>query len=208
MDKKTLYGDIFIVPNSLQVCDFYKFDDYGYDVENVSGLQVCFEGWIINDECKNWSRYCYKEFESSHICDRFPVKLFMGKHEGDTVEVTIRGRKVVLFCLQTPHRYGERKFEEVLYDLTQSFGGICAPCYYKPPLCENSQYAILLANHEKYSRSMGFQIKEPTCFRYLTDYTEKCNSEAIKKSYISDIEQLVADNRTNNINVVTIVLVL
>lgn len=51
MEQEILYGNITIIPNGLGV-----FDDkgmYPYDVENVTGLQVCFECNIRNDECDN-----------------------------------------------------------------------------------------------------------------------------------------------------------
>lgn len=74
-----LHGDLFIVPNSLQVCDHVSIDPlYGYNIDNISGLQVCLEGWITNDECDNWSCHDHPKLKN-RLTSRFPVVLFMGK---------------------------------------------------------------------------------------------------------------------------------
>ncbi|XWV26617.1 putative orfan [Tupanvirus soda lake] len=175
MTDETLYGDIFIVPNSLQVCD--NTGSYAYTVENTKGLQVCFEGWMTNEECKNWSAHHYEKFDGAVVSDRFPVELFMGKREGDIVEMVISGKKCALRCAQLPYRYGSNgtvKFEDLLYDLTQSFGGVCSQTYFAPPLHERSQHAMLLANHERYARSIGRDSVEPTKFRYVDSYIKQC----------------------------------
>lgn len=169
MEKTILHGNIYIIPNSLQICD--SVGEYPHDVENVRGPQVCFRGRITSEECDNWCWQRRKEFAYEYIKDLFPVEMFMGKREGDTVELTLKGRKVVLKCLQLPCEYGRKKFEELLYDLTQSFGGVCPDFIFEPPLSRDTQRVMFIANHKKYCESMGFEIKEPMDFRYYKTYT-------------------------------------
>jgi hypothetical protein len=164
-------GDIFIVPNSLQICDDHG--TYGYTVDNCKGLQVCFIGWLTNDQCENWADHSYEKFGNIKLSNKFPMELFMGKCEGDTIELSVKGIKMVLTCRQQPYRYGNNgktKFEEILYDLTKSFGGVCNKNYFDPPLLEGSQCIMIIANHERYARSLEFPSIEPANFRFADVY--------------------------------------
>jgi len=84
-----------------------------------------------------------------------------------TVEMVVRDKIIMATCKQQPYRYGKQNFENLLYDLSDSFGGVCSPGYFDPPLDKQSQRALLLANHEKYARSLNFPIKKPKTFRYM-----------------------------------------
>ena len=174
-----LVGDIFIVPNSLQICDDHG--DYCYSVNNCKGLQVCLNGWLTNDKCDNWCSHCYEKFGGKSVRDKFPVELFMGKREGDTIEVSVDDIKMILTCRQLPYRYsngGTIKFEDRLYDLTQSFGGVCREKYFNPPLHERSQRSMIIANHERYARLLGLPLIEPTKFRYIEGFTNQCREDS------------------------------
>ncbi|XWV25356.1 putative ORFan [Tupanvirus deep ocean] len=184
MSEETLYGDIFIIPNSLQIHN--DTGTYTYTVDNFKGLQVCFEGWITNSECENWIRHGYSKLNGDYISEYFPVELFMGKREGDTVEIVIFGKKCVLRCAQLPYRYsgnGTIKFEDMLYDLTQSFGGVCSPSYFTPPLSETMQRAMLIVNHERYARSINKDSIDPVKFRYYNNCNEQCKKDTSDITY-------------------------
>ena len=169
MTQETLYADIFMYPNSLQVCE--DFGLYGYNVQNTTGLQVCFESWITDSECDNWGRHKHPKVGS--FSDRIPVSLFLGKREGDQVELQINGYKIIVTLAQSKYRYARYgKFEDLLYDLTQSFGGICSSSYFTPTLDKKSQVNILYENHKAYSQSLGFDVINPEQFRY---YNENLN---------------------------------
>lgn len=185
-----LKGDIFIVPTSLNICDDRRNDQYGYDITNIYGLQVCFEGIITSPECDNWSCHQHPKLENK-ITSRFPVELFMGKKEGDTIEFIINNIKINVTCNQLNYKYNMNTFENVLYDLTQSFGGVCSAQYYKPLLTERSQMYLLIANHEKYSRSIAKEPKEPNTFKYSKNYIDNCKTESQKKPFLSFIESWV-----------------
>lgn len=187
MDSNVLYGDIFVIPNSLQICDDNGL--YGYAVEDVNGLQVCFEGWITNDECDNWSCHHYDKI-GDNFSNKIPVELFMGKKEGDTVNMTIHGKQVVVTCRQKEYRYSKNAFENVLYNLTKSFGGVCASSYFSPPLCERSQMAMILSTHEKYARSLNMPIVEPNTFNYSKSYINQCKNDGIQRPRLSLTEIL------------------
>ena len=173
--EEIIRGDIFIVPNSLQICDDHG--SYGYNVQDVTGLQVCFEAWMTNDECENWSCHYYDKFNKKRISDRMPVELFIGKREGDTVEVTINGIKAILTCAQKSYRYSSDSFENLMYHLTQSFGGLVDASYFSPPLTNESQRAMIIANHERYARSLGFGPKNPETFRHNKPLEAAINTE-------------------------------
>ena len=169
MSNKTLYADIFMYPNSLQVCEDSGF--YGHNVQNATGLQVCFQSWIISDDCSNWGSDSHPEV--GRFSDRIPVSLFMGKREGDQVELEINGYKIIVTLSQLKYKYAcYGKFEDSLYDLTKSFGGICSEKYFTHSLEEKSQAKMLYENHKAYSQSLGFEVVKPESFRY---YNENLN---------------------------------
>ncbi|AYV85635.1 MAG: putative orfan [Satyrvirus sp.] len=110
MENKICF-DFFIKPSPLIICDYSDdIDDTScYCVQNVSGLQVCFDGVMTS-----------KNFYDEKKCTptKFPVELFVGKKEADEVELIFGGVKVVLICAQ--NKYTNENFEEVLYGLQTS----------------------------------------------------------------------------------------
>ena len=161
---EVLHGDIFLYPNSLQICE--DVGEVKYSVDGYHGLQVCAEVWITSQESGNWNDSGHPRLPGI-ISRYFPVDLFYGKKEGDTVETSIRGIPVILKCSQSSYRYaGYGCFENLLYSLTRSFGGCVSPSYYKPPLSEASQRCFLIANHEKYARSLNLPVIESAKFKY------------------------------------------
>ena len=113
-ETETFYADIFMYPSSLQVCEDSGF--YGHNVQNATGLQVCFQSWIISDDCENWINDPYSKI--GRFSDRIPVSLFMGKREGDQVELQINGHKMIVTLAQSKYRYARYgKFEDSLCDL-------------------------------------------------------------------------------------------
>lgn len=166
-DRKIYYGKIFMYPGSLKICQDSGI--YCYDVENITGLQVCFESCINSDECKNWGRYGHPEI--GKFRELMPVKLFMGKKEGDTVELLIKGKKIIVTIDQLNSKYFRYgAFHDFLYDMTKSFGGIYSSHYFTPPLCEKRQCEMLINNHKLYSESIGYEIVQPNDFRYNNEY--------------------------------------
>ena len=168
--SEVLEGEIFIIPNSIQVVFPYPKDQYGYscrstNAEDLSeGPRACFEGWICNDECANWARHSYPRL-TTKINDRFPVDLFMGKREGDVVEFLLGGKNVRLRCSQLNHRYANYgNFQDVMYNLTQSFGGIYQDAGID--LTKEQQRELLIDNHIHYARSIDKPLVNPSKFRY------------------------------------------
>lgn len=188
-------ADIFIIPNCLQICEDHGI--YGYDIDNVQGLQVCFEGWITSDECENWCRHGCKLLGGKKFSDKFPIELFIGKKEGDVVELLINDKKINVTCRQQPYRYGNQNFEDMMYTVTQSFGGVCAPTYFNPPLSERSQRAMILVAHERYTRSLNLPTKEPMDFKYASNYIDQCKSDSLRKPYLSLIEVMTMSISTS-----------
>jgi hypothetical protein len=75
---ETLYANISGVAGFLHVCNY---NPYQYHVKNVSGLQYCFKGLILDDTCRNYSNM----YEVGLM---FPIRLFLGKKEGDQVKLS------------------------------------------------------------------------------------------------------------------------
>jgi hypothetical protein len=176
---KILYGDIFVIPNALHICDNYDNGyPFGYTMDNYNGLQVCLTGWLTNAECENWCTCSYKKLGEKWLSDKFPIELFMGKREGDIVKINFKNMELVLTCKQLPYRCsnnGTTKFEDALYDLTKSFGGACDNAnYWNPPLSKISQCAMMIAAHERYARSLGLPLVEPSKFRYAATDIKLC----------------------------------
>ena len=85
----------------------------------------------------------------------------------------MENKQIVATCSQTKYRYAQYgTFEKLLYDLSQSFGGLCSDFYFKPPLSNFSQKAFLLCNHEKYARSINKPVLPPNRFRYVEIFKE------------------------------------
>ena len=161
MSQEIFRGHIYVIPTPLQV--YENQGEYHYDVQDIKGPQVCFRGCIISDDYKNWSSYYHKKI--GKISDWFPVELFMGKKEGDLVELTIHNKYVILTCLQKPYASGSITFENTLYNTSQSFAGIYYPKDFQKPITKEYQELMLITNHIKYSRSHNFEITHTFRFK-------------------------------------------
>ena len=127
--------------NCFSICDHisnHSSSNYGYvyDCMPDRGLQVCFEALIkvnVNDALSLTDDYYIDHPLGKRISRWLPVELFLGKREGEHVDVMINDKPVTFICAQL--KYGDAKpFEERLYEHTKSFGGICGANYYTPPL--------------------------------------------------------------------------
>lgn len=161
--QEILFGNITIIEDySLRVCN-----DHGlqrYDVDNISGAQVCFMATLWNDECDNWLESSYIDPDCKYISGYIPIELFMGKHEGDIVKLLIRGKKCYLKCCQQDK--SNKNFEDALYEVSQSFNGVSPASNFDPALLESDQQLMIVAYHEKYAKSLDLSVKDPTTFRY------------------------------------------
>ena len=96
-DQETLYGDIFVVPSYIIVCDdqrkLQNMLQY-YNIKNLKGPQVCFEMCIANNECTNWNAYIYEKI--GFITSWMPIELFIGKREGDKIELLINNKSKMI----------------------------------------------------------------------------------------------------------------
>lgn len=192
-----LTADILIVPNAPSICDHKSIDKYGYSVLGISGIQVCFPAYIIGSDERNWMSSGHPMLKGSRLSDKIPCELFYGKKEGDIVNLSFMGKddKPITCKLNIntqKYKYREQgRFEDLLYYLTQSFGGVCDASYFSPPLHERSQRAMLLVNHEKYARSVSKCIVEPTRFRFSSSYIKQCEIDAGVTPYEGPLEKLV-----------------
>lgn len=151
---------ITIIPNSIQVRNIKEFDYEGTHNEN----EPCFEAWI-GDEQQNWCRNPPKG--QSRIPERIPCCLFYGIKEGDKVVLLLKDRKYTVECRQLNTKWGDKNFEETLYDLSSSFGGVYSPMETYDPNQEQ-QKKLLILNHQKICAALGKPVKDPTKFRYFS----------------------------------------
>lgn len=135
--ETTVYGDIYVVPSVLEVCDKKQ-----YDVEGITGNQLCFEAFLM----------FYDNYKlSKKFSKKIPVELFKDKKEGDLVEICMESvfesyqaqkeyeEEIQLFNkqkfrkhLETPikrstdkyrllltcsHKYTDKNFEDTLNEL-------------------------------------------------------------------------------------------
>jgi hypothetical protein len=170
---------ICIVPNSLSVRDEHEC------VSDMTGLgfQVCFQSYISNDDCENFANHTHPKV--GRMSEYIPVVLFYGKKEGDEVELTINGVKIIVTCNQLETKWTER-FEDAMYDRTQSFGGV-----YNDKNCPRIlQYSMMIVTHFEYAKSIGRPFVEPTGFRYASSYQELCKEECQKTPHMSYLERM------------------
>lgn len=115
MKETILYGNISIIPNFLKICN-------NYDVNDISGTQVCFQGYISSSDCDNWSGYYYKKI--GKMTSLFPMELFVNKKEGDIISLSINDVQVILTCAQKMSKYNNDTFEYTLYTTSTLFDNI------------------------------------------------------------------------------------
>jgi len=180
-DHPTMKLDIMIVPNAIQVLLDQKVDTTGYCVSNVSGLYACFQGRLIHTDHIDLPKAIASVVPGlrQHCSyERFPCELFLGKKENDIVMVDLIGENdpvtVELRCKTQDYRYAScGKFEDLLYELTKSFGGM----YSDTILPYSTQLACLLVNHERVSRAFGKPVIDPLKFRFSDSYINICRME-------------------------------
>lgn len=173
MTKQFVYGDISIIRSYVTICNENGW--LSYDMKNITGLQVCFSCSIKYVDQKS----DIKDDATKEIVENIrwmPMELFMGKREGDKVEINIKNIHLIVTCTQQ-NMYEKTKFEEILHMTTQSFGGVTSPSSYEPPLCERSQCAMILANHEKYSRSLKIPTSDLDMFKFIECYFEQSKKD-------------------------------
>ena len=156
MSKEILYGEIYISQvEAVDVCD-------NYSVQNVENQQVCFNGFITNKQTNNWSDGTHPKLKPFNCY--YPIELFIGKKEGDVVELQIQGYKIMATCKQLP--YTNQTFEQTLHKLTQSFGGVCTPGLFGVTLSKKEQRQMIIDAHVKYAQSVGLKCQDPKTFQF------------------------------------------
>lgn len=156
-----LEAHLRIVSNALNVrLGSAKKSHFRHDVQNIMGYQLCLNGRMFDDENTDWCNHKDKRI-GKHFLEYFPVALFMGKRGGDVVEMTILGKKINVTLVEG--------FEHMLYDLTQSFGGITAVGYNDSEFTikRYEEMQMIIDTHKAYAKSLGFEIKDPMTFRYV-----------------------------------------
>lgn len=124
-----VYGTIFIRPSPVGLRNYNT--KYGYNVDPVDNNElgnpeVCFWGWVTNDESENWVDHGYSKLHKP-LQGMFPLKLFYGVYEGDVVSILFGNQTLILTCKQEGHRMDRKNFHTWLYEYSQSFGGVISP---------------------------------------------------------------------------------
>lgn len=209
MSSKIQEADIIVVPNGTRVDQhlFEAKDKSGYDVTNVEGFQVTFQGYLfqkidqlkgITDENVENITNNKPEWSRRSLSDRFPVSLFFGKKEGDIVVLKYLskdGETITIHAKLNNLSYMYREqgpFQEALYDALSTFGGCVSQDYYDPPLKQRTQREMIHVAHELYARSLKMKIKEPHEFRFSSSYIEQCMKDAQLKPTLATIEKMSA----------------
>lgn len=199
------YADIYIIPNPIGVYDSKNNAIDGCKHHNMDdlGLQVCFEACIVYDDFKNLNNNVYNVWGRS-LSRMMPIEIFIGKKEGDTIKLDIDYKEIIVTCAQLKYQYADHgNFETTLYNLTKSFYNLNDENNYKQALSKRSQMALILATHEKYARSIGFEPTEPTKFRYARNYINQCKLDAIAVSYIcSDEQSYIDSSKKENVSLI------
>jgi hypothetical protein len=104
----TLYANILVVGWNCVVADYSR---YNYHVKNVSGLQYCFKGLIYDDNISNYTNI----YDVGLI---FPIRLFLGKKDGDQVKLFysyMKNETLIAFDLHVTCKSKHNIFENDLY---------------------------------------------------------------------------------------------
>lgn len=134
-----------------------ELDSFGNFLE-LEGAHICVRALISSSDCKGWEfRYPRKESNCS-LTDFYrgwlPLSYLMGKKEGDVFDIVIYGKSYTLKCANTD--FGYENFEDSLYHMTASFGGI--HCDTKGEPCRLEQMLHIYNAHVAYAKSI---IREP-----------------------------------------------
>jgi len=121
--------------------------------------EVCAEINISSNEIENWNNDhpTLKNKIGHHI----PVKYFMGKLDGDQIEITIKHTKIILTL--------SKGTTQKLYNLSKSFGGVDLTELF---LSIRAQVTLFIANHELFSYSLNLETVRPYKYEYSSEYTK------------------------------------
>lgn len=118
-----------------------------YDIINVTGHQYCFVGALHS-------------YESPYISKVFPICLFNGKKEGDTVVLNFDVKPfspftMIVVCNQSDCKYKRLgSFEQALYDLSYEHA------YRTDVYCYNAYHKLSIYNtHVAYAKSINLPSK-------------------------------------------------
>lgn len=142
---------------------------------NNSKLQLCFRAYVSN-----------KAFNYP-VSNKFPVELFMGKKEGDLVELNLFGERYSVRLSQLTRDFNS--FESVLFYLTKSFTGVSNPENYHPKLSIKEQIYMIISSSDKYARSIGKEPENPTMFIRGDLFIELCEEDSKKVAILSPMER-------------------
>jgi len=158
--ENVIAGSLYIVPEPLCICEESKYlpNRYGgYDVLNSEGIQVCVICGVRSHECEDWTKN--KHPILGKISPYFPCELFMGKREGDNILIDLPDKsgniRKCLLVINT-HKSVFRElgsFHEVLSGLVENMT-LVPKTSFNPPISKMSQTCFLVANKEKYTRSL------------------------------------------------------
>lgn len=152
---------ICIIPNSFQVSNTDT-----YWVDDIKGWQVCpqfcvwdstrYDYTISNNDTNPFGKY---------MSERIPISLFLGKNDGDIIELKHKGKvlKVKIDQEGTKWKY---TFKDLLLDVSESFGGCYSP--HEGDLSKSFQRALLATSYIKVCESYDIAPRtEFEKFRYF-----------------------------------------
>jgi hypothetical protein len=108
--------------------------------------QVCCKTWISSQSCNNWFAHEHPLMGKYWIGEWMPASLFLGKKEGDLVEISYSDSITLRLTLsQSDHRYGPKPFDTIFADLVKGRKGVASHDggYFSHPLKVSEQHAIL-----------------------------------------------------------------
>lgn len=187
---QTIQADISVGIEDFSICEKGEF--FGYNIDHMSGLQVCFDAIVCLEEKHKWCKYSQAKMgRVTHI--KMPVEIFIGKNEGDQVEFAVNGTKIIAKCSQTKYKFRSSNFSQALLIASESFGGVSSSKIFSSRVRKFTQYAMLIAIHTRLSRSMKMPTSEPHKFRYATGYISQCKKQLSlppgRSSYEKDIDK-------------------
>lgn len=164
-----IYCNLSIIPHSsFIICPITGFNRCS--VDNYKTPQVCVECVLWNEECEEISNY-NGYWRTAYITTGkyLPLSLFYGKQTKDTITVRIAG-KIFIMTLE------REKADELLYKMSQSFGGIHRnKNHYSPPLSEKAQFKLFIKAHEDLAKSYNLPVQDPFTFDCSDNYRNRSN---------------------------------
>src|ERR1700722_15636200 len=128
--------DADLGPDSLSMGDFSEL----FKAEETDIL--CLQVWVKSQECKNWESNG-QSWLQGRFPSRLPIGYFLGKKEGDVVELSCPTRKkhFSLTCQQLGSRYQEnnRTFENIMEEMFMVTYNNLLDTYQKGSLTEEEQ---------------------------------------------------------------------